>query len=424
MDGDEDIRAAWDTAELRGLWAKAREVLEAPEQPATFRLELPDEATRQAVGEVYGRPMWGQGTRISVSRLDAALRENTRFGLGLEQVLEVLHGRPVGRRESSTGAHTERHDRVTEVLGSALSRWGLAEESWARPWVQWLRQYGRVADDELEQVAERSAAVLAHMVLDPGSTPRRWRSRAELATRFGGGARLLDSGMTLSRTVLRAAAIAHDVESPGNERDRRKLWELCGVTPDAVSTTALCWALPVTDSGEWSQGIRQRTALGLPVQLTHLDLQTAPEHLVEAGTTVAVCENPRVLEAAAQEGIRHPLVCTSGHPATVVTELLHRLSACGAVLRYHGDFDWMGLTIARSLRSDHDVGFWRMAAADYRAAVNLASAQRIDLPVLTGEPSEAPWDPELPELMATAGRAVEEEVVLDELLADLRTGLG
>lgn len=420
---DDDIRAVWDIAELQGLWTRAREALEAPEQPATFRLELPDPTTREAVGGLYGRPMWGQGTRISVSKLDTALRENTRFGLGLEQVLEILHERPVDRRTSRTAAREERRDRVTEVLGSALNRWNLAGEPWAQPWMRWLRQYGRVADDELEQVAERSAAVLAQLVVDPGRTPQVWRSRADLAARFGGGAHLLDSGMTLNRVVLRAAAIAHDVEAPGNERDRRRLWELCGVTLDAVSATALCWALPLGGTDEWSRSVRQRTELGLPAQLTHLDLRAAPEHLVEAGTTVAVCENPRVLEAAVQAGIRHPLVCVSGHPTTVVTELLHRLGADGAALRYHGDFDWAGVTIARSLWSSHGVDLWRMSAADYRAAVDRASAERIDLPVLDGSPTEVPWDRDLPELMSSAGRAVEEEVVLDDLLADLRAGL-
>ncbi|MDR7300836.1 TIGR02679 family protein [Haloactinomyces albus] len=424
MSDAENIRAVWDTAELRGLWARAREILESPEQPATFRLELPDEDTRKAVGEVYGRPMWGQGTRINVSKLDTQLRENTRFGLGLEQVLEILHDRPIDRRESPTAARAERRDRVTDVLHAALAEQNLAEQPWARPWMQWLHQYGRVAESELDSVARQAAAVLARLVLDPGHSPRTWISRAELAARCGGGAHRLDSGMTLSRVVLRAAALAHGVEAPANERDRRRLWELCGVTLDAVSATALCWALPLVGSDEWSRGVRGRTELGLPAQLTHLDLGVAPEHLVEAGTTVAVCENPRVLEAAVRDGIRHPLVCVSGHPSTIVTELLHRLGADGAALRYHGDFDWAGLTIARSLWNHHGAGPWRMAAADYRAALNQASAERIDLPVLTGEPAEAPWDPELPELMSTAGRAIEEEVVLDDLLTDLRTGLG
>lgn len=423
MSEDEEIRADWDTVELRGLWARAREALEAPGQPPTFRLELPDQATREAVGELYGRPMWGQGTRINVSKLDTALR-GSRFGVGLEQALEILHARPVTRANSPTGTRSEGGNRVTDVLRAALASWGIADAPWASPWTSWLNQYGRVAEQDLDEVARQAAAVLAHLVLEPGRSPAAWVSRANLATRFGGDPYRLDNGTTLNRVVLRAAALAHDVDPPGNERDRRRLWELCGVTVDAVTATALCWSLPVGGADDWSHNIRQRTGLGLPAQLTHLDLGAAPERLVEPGTTVAICENPRVLEAAAQEGIRHPLVCTSGYPSTVVAELLNRLGAEGAVLRCHGDLDWDGLTIVRALRDNHGAEPWRMSAADYREAVNLASAERIDLPVLAGRPTEAPWDSELPELMSSAGRTVGEEIVLGDLLADLRTGLG
>lgn len=412
-----DIRAAWDTPELRGLWNRAREVLESADPPATFRLELADEATREAVGELYGRPMWGQGTRISVSKLDAQLTEKT--GLSLVNVLEILHDRPVTR---STGeVRDERRDSVISVLRSALSEHGLAGAPWAESWVQWVHQFGRVADDELDVVARRAAAVLAELALD--RHPTSWIARSDLATRLG-DAYQLDSGTTLSRVVLRAAATAREVESPGNERERRALWERCGVTMEAVSATVLCWALPLPGEDAWSCGVHQRTALGLPTHFTHLDLHAAPERLVAAGTTIAVCENPRVLEAAAQQNIQHPLVCVSGYPATVAAELLGKLTADGARLRYHGDLDWPGVAIARSLWTNHDVDLWRMAAADYREAVNLAAATRTDLPTLAGEPTDTPWDTDLAELMGLAGRAVEEETVLPTLLDDLRAGLG
>ncbi|WP_438388189.1 TIGR02679 family protein [Actinopolyspora saharensis] len=421
MSDVEEMRAAWDVPELRGLWEQARRALEASGRPPTFRLELPDEETRRTVGELYGRPMWGQGTRINVSNLDKALRES-RFGVGLEEALEILHGRPVNSRESSSEAPADGHDRVTEVFTSALAAQGLADAPWVEPWIRWIRHYGRVAEQDLEPVAAGAAAVLSRVVLTAGAAPRKWHSRAELAT-AAGGAHLLDSGTTLSRVVLRAVAVAHDVEPPNNERERRALWEACGVSLDAVSATVLCWALPLVDGGGWAAAIRERTELGLPVHLTGLDLRAAPERLVEPGTVVAVCENPRVLEAAVESGIRHPLVCLSGRPSTTAVELLDRLSADGAVLHYHGDFDWAGMATMRSLWTHRTITPWRMSAADYRAAVDRASAERIDLPILDGTPVDTPWDPDLAELMSTAGRAVEEETVLGELLVELRAGL-
>lgn len=423
MAESDDIRAAWDTEQLRGLWEKAREALEAPAPQPTFRLELPDEATQQAVGDLYGRPMWGRGTRISVSKLDARLRERTRSGLGLEQVLEILHDRPLTRPDSAAEARDERRDRVTSVLQAALAEQDLAGAPWAEPWAQWLHQYGRIAEDELDALARRAAAVLAALLLDPSRTPDVWASRADLAARFGGGSHQLDAGTALSRVVLRAAAFAHGADMPGNERERRALWERCGVTLEAVSATVLCWALPVSRTDPWSRALNDRSSMGLPTHLTHLDLRSAPEHLVDPGVTVGVCENPRVLEAAVHEGIQHPLVCVAGHPTTVASELLLRLTGSGAHLHYHGDFDWPGVSLADALRRNHGAAPWRMGSADYREALDHAAAERTDLPSLIGEPVATPWDPALSELMANTGRAVEEEMVLPTLLDDLRNGL-
>ena len=409
--GRVDVRADWGTAELAHLWERLREVLESADRPTTFRLELPDDAARQAVGELYGRPMWGMGTRISVSKLDARVRELS--GIGIEDVLEILHGRPVG-----PAAEAESEPRAADPVLAALTEHGLDERPWAQQWVTWFHQFGRVAAADLDVVASRSAAVLAELALDRPAAS--YCSRAELAARHG-DARQLDSGTTLARVVLKAAALAHDVEMPGGERDRRALWERCGVVLEAVSATALCWALPIAGP-DLGQRARQRTELGLPEHVDHLDLRLLPEQLVEPGTVVAVCENPRVLEEAARRDVRHPLVCVDGAPSTAAASLLQRLVASGAVLRFHTDLDWSGMRIARSLAA-HGGLPWRMSAVDYRESLNLASAERLDLPTLVGEPVATPWDPDLAELMATAGRGVDEELVLDTLVDDLRTGL-
>ncbi|WP_263251700.1 TIGR02679 family protein [Saccharopolyspora rosea] len=409
MSRAEEIRAACDVAALHGLWDKAREVRESPDRPATFRLELPDDAARAAVGDVYGRPMWGQGTRISVSKLDDAVR--ARFGVGLDEVLAIVHGRPVA---AGTSAAPERG---ADPLRSALAERGLAGAPWAGAWVRWVHQYGRVAEAELPEVARAAAEILSALALD--GPPADWVPRAELAARAG-DAHLLDAGTTLSRLVLKAAALAHDVEAPANERARAALWERCGVAGDAVSATALCWALPLVGDDPWSRGVAGRTALGLPVHLSLLDLRAAPERLVTTGTPVAVCENPRVLEAAVAEGVRHPLIAATSHPSAAVHALLRRLTADGAVLHCHADFDWSGIALADSLTTAHGARPWRMSSEDYRDALDRAAAARTDLPPLVGTPAATPWDPDLTTVMATNARALPEETHLSALLADLR----
>ncbi|WP_243789298.1 TIGR02679 family protein [Saccharopolyspora gloriosae] len=408
-----DVRTAWGGEPLRGFWERAREALESPKRPDRFSAELPDERTRAAVSEVYGRELYLGHSRIMLAKLDRVLRSDPRFELDLAQVLEILHGRPV----ASPDADAPEPESSDPAL-AALSAHGLDRARWARPWARWLHQYGRVSETELAGFTARAAAVLAALALDPATTPVQWVSRSDLAA--PDAPHELDDGGTLSRIVLRAAALAHDVEPPGGARERQALWERCGVAVNDVAGTVLSWALPLTGDDSWSRSITGRTELGLPTHLTHRDLVAAPERLVERGVVVAVCENPRVLEAAVRAGIRHPLVCLSGHPSTVALALLRRLHANGARLRYHGDFDWTGVTIARSLWSEHEVGLWRMSAADYREAVDLAARDRSDLPNLVGTPVETPWDPQLAELMSTASRAVEEETVLPALLADLR----
>ena len=107
----------------------------------------------------------------------------------------------------------------------------------------------------------------------------------------------------------------------------------------------------------------------------------------------------------------------------MTVELLRRLTASGATLRFHTDFDWAGVSAAGSLRSRHDAAPWRMGAADYREALDRAAYERTDLPSLVGGAVDTPWDPALAELMANTGRAIEEEMVLPTLLDDLRNGL-
>lgn len=108
-------------------------------------------------------------------------------------------------------------------------------------------------------------------------------------------------------------------------------------------------------------------------------------------------------------------MCTSGQPSTAVVELLQILTADGAALRYHGDFDWAGLRIARSLATHVEWVPWRYSATDYLEVVREGRRSR----GLTGRPAQSPWDPRLAEMMAEWNLAVEEEAVADLLAADV-----
>jgi len=97
-------------------------------------------------------------------------------------------------------------------------------------------------------------------------------------------------------------------------------------------------------------------------------------------------------------------------PAAAQRVLLGQLAATDAILHYHGDFDWPGLTIANFVIRRFKAQPWRLRSDDYIAT--------------TGRPLEgtlvaADWDSALAPKMAEHGCALDEEAVMDQLLHDL-----
>jgi uncharacterized protein (TIGR02679 family) len=121
-----------------------------------------------------------------------------------------------------------------------------------------------------------------------------------------------------------------------------------------------------------------------------------------------------VAEAANRLGAASaPLICANTHPGAAATVLLRQLDAAGARLRYHGDFDWPGITIANGITARFGALPWRLDDGAYRSAAASGG------PALRGSPVTATWDPGLTRAMLELGVKVEEERVLDDLLADL-----
>ncbi|MGI8940215.1 MAG: TIGR02679 family protein, partial [Iamia sp.] len=200
--------------------------------------------------------------------------------------------------------------------------------------------------------------------------------------------------------------------------DWRRTWATVGVLCDDLSVSALALNLPVAHSSELvADTIAGHAIVGEPLRLTLRQLATAEIEVVPA-SVVHVCENPAVVgQAASLLGDEcAPLVCVEGNPDSAVAALLDLLVDGGAVLRYHGDFDWGGLTIANQVMARWGAAPWRMGEADYRAAAGAARKP------LTGRSVAASWDPGLAPAMIEAGLAVHEEQVISVLLGDLAEG--
>ena len=289
---------------------------------------------------------------------------------------------------------------------------------------------------------------------DPVPDPRTPIARTELAAHVLGDAHGLDDDRRLAAAVVRAldaraAALGRRVQSADRDdpdvapdrptdRDRRARWEELGVLTDRVSSTCLTLGLRVTPDHEGERyAAYGRTGVVLHVTWRDLDAGLS----FEPGQDVLVCENPRVLEAAAeraevaertaragqqvraapadQAGQSGPpitgnevgVVCTSGRPALVTMEVLARLGASGCRLRYHGDFDWAGIAMTNDLVTRFGVLPWRMSTADYATAP-------ATLP-LAGRQVDALWDLDLAPAMAQRGLVVHEEALLPGLLDGL-----
>ncbi len=92
------------------------------------------------------------------------------------------------------------------------------------------------------------------------------------------------------------------------------MWDAAGLPGDLVATPVLTWALPLLGGGR-AAAVRAATAAGAPVPLTAFSLREMPLE-VPPDAVVRSVENPRLLEAAVQQGLTTPMICTSGNPTS------------------------------------------------------------------------------------------------------------
>ncbi|GAA6527979.1 TIGR02679 family protein [Intrasporangium sp. DVR] len=416
---------------LERVWALVGTALERRglEPRGTLQLRDLDRGERHALSDVLGRPVAGATVRLSLP--DLAERLRSRTGLDVVAVVSSVTGRPLTDRAERRNEDLARRDEPFVAAHTWLASAGVHEVGAAAPWVEgWLD--GLRQDGILTRVRDSSAVVITALeVLDECGVlwgDQSWGhardgvslvARTELAARVTGSAHGLDDGTKTSLVVLRAAAARLGAGLPRRAADRRALWESLGVVVDRVSTTCLTWNLqpdrrsPAPDHG--ASEARSTPRGTAPRHVTWWDLDAGLEWA--PGQSVLICENPRTLEAIA-DAVSEPsfgAVCTMGRANLVVVEVLTRLRRAGAVLRYHGDFDWAGLTLANECVARFGALPWLMTVDDYTTGPGSVA--------LLGSPVEAAWDPELAPAMRARGLAVHEEAVLDRLIqhiADLK----
>jgi len=405
--------------DLLPLWHETHARLLRNGRTATGRLTLTSltDQSRVAVGQLLGYAVRSKVT-IDLAKLDQRLL-GSAAGAGLIEVVEAIVG-VVPDRRTEASVDTARRALLRDHAEASLAAAGLADYPWAAEWLDRMWRAGLPARHSSEDVRGLISQAATTLGLTVGPHARLW-SRGELAQRVTGTAHGLDDDTPLARIVLRGISLAifGDAEPPASATGRRALWEAAGVAGDTVATTVLVYGLrPLGD--DWrADHLRIRALSWAESHLTLREVRRlSPLRLVPQ--TVFVCENPRVLEAAADAQVPAALICSLGNPTTVTLALLDTIMASSDVrLAYHGDFDWPGIAMADRMIRRYAALPWRFGAADYHAAVAVATERGTPLQPLTGTPVATGWDPALGTGMAKRGVAVHEEEVIETLLGDL-----
>jgi uncharacterized protein (TIGR02679 family) len=236
-----------------------------------------------------------------------------------------------------------------------------------------------------------------------------------LAARLFDDAHALDAKTTLGALAVGLAAAIGRVPPASGAHARRAAWLACGVVVDDLSSTVIALGLPGGTTSPTARALAALSESGQPAVLTYRQL--AVDDIGRCPEVVWVCENPAVVASAADRvgATAAALVCVNGQPGAAVVRLLTRLVEGGSSLRYHGDFDAGGVSIARTLARRVPWSPWRFDEDHYRAAC----AAGAPLPTFSGTVAETPWDPGLAGAMDELRCRVEEESVLLELLRDL-----
>lgn len=441
--GDPDL--AW-------LLARVRRRIELG-QPLDGVVTLADAspAQRHAVQRLLGRPpRAGRALNVSLQAVDEVLHRSGACAEGLEGAVVALTGPVVVRAEAVAAerlAWEQAFAPLTDLVGRLVGLGAPGADELAA-WLQRLRGSGAVKRTEPNPDAaltllQRLAAVLEAL-------PAGGEALARFAARVAGGAHALDDGQPLATLALGAARALARLDAPGPEESqaeaRREAWAGVGLLCDELSSVVLTLGLPgdkQTASGRILEVAREG---GQPVWLTLRQLvRDMPSWAGEsrgvlapgrtgtsqgltpggagsqrgslAGQTVYICENPAVVALAADRlgSECAPLVCTGGQPGAAAMHLLRALDRAGARLLHHGDFDWGGVRIGNVLHARLPVASWRFDAEEYLCATASAPSSQ----PLNGAPAEASWDPDLGGAMRRVGRRIEEELVVEGLLADL-----
>lgn len=310
------------------------------------------EAERRDAGRLLGS-QWersGKPTTVGAVRKAVGAACEADAGAALAALL-IAHSGPLrdlpAERAVAAHEHTSRRERAIAALTEAGVDAAVAELAVRRRWLG--------GTENTEGIAAHLASLLRHLPADPP------RLLPELAAALFDDPHALDRQQALGRAAVRVLAATQDLDNFADTETLaatadgsliaarwRGTWQRAGVLCDRVSSTVLVLNLPLDGSNP--AAALTSSAPGEPVWLTARSLN-GEWRPTERVRVVRVCENPSVVEAAADslgDGCP-PLVCTYGRPSTAAHTLLHGLHSSGVRLLISADRDTAGTQISDNL---------------------------------------------------------------------------
>lgn len=411
QDRIDHLRHALGGPALSRLRARVRDHLAGGGDPAgTVTLGQATAEERRAVAALLGTaPSQARRLRVPLVRLSEGL-QGAGLADSLAEALETLDG-PIPDLVTVRAADDAAWAAVMDAAAK-LDRRVPGLDGWAGVAARSGRLKRAAGSD-----AAQAMALLAQLERLLGCLPvAGGMRRARLAHETVGRAHALDPGTPLAGLAVEAVRALVGPPQLSGAEGVRETWASVGVLVDDLTSRVCVLNLPTEGDGPVDQVVR--SAPGQPLWLTLRMLVTDPPRL-GAGEWFA-CENLSVIAEAADVlgADSAPLVCVAGNPVVAVMRLLDLAARGGATVAYHGDFDWPGVGIAARVldRLGGHGRPWRLGAADYEAALD---QRRDHFSALEGTPVATPWESSLAETMNRRSVAVEEEAVIEALLADL-----
>jgi uncharacterized protein (TIGR02679 family) len=390
---DERLIRILGDAELADLRARLRRRYElgpSDGKLASIQVAKLNQTERIALASLVGRKGGvAASITIDVAEVDGVLSD-AGIAPSLRAALELLDG-PIVHRETELsrirGSWTAvlagcTHTDLIAYLSSTLNLGVLKRISGNQP-------------DSASVICRKTEHIL-------GRLPAAGIPRAQIAAELLGDAHGLDSARPVSTLTLAVLRNRSSTDT-GDDRDT---WAAVGILINELARPALfmnvpCTGLPI------SPGEPQYASLRL--------LARQPPSWTVAGMPVLVCENPNLVAIFADRlgAGCPPVVCVDGHLGAAQRAILKQLKASGADLRYHGDYDWPGISIANNVIAKYGAVPWHFSAVDYVAAAE--SAPKLATP-LSGRSVVASWDANLTAAMTKTGIKIEEEAIAERII--------